>query len=108
MEIIFTTSLKILFVWAAMQPGMILYPIRWLMDQLLYLLPIKIMLYSRKPLYDCMFCMASVWGFVFTREYWALSWDYFNLLFAIAGLNYIIEFLIDSIKNAGKKEKAGG
>lgn len=97
LEIALTASLQILFIWGAMQEGMILFPLRRAIDTLLEKVSIvwlMIGLILRKPLYDCLFCMSSVWGIIFTAKYFSLSWNYLTLLFCIGGINYLIQMLI--------------
>jgi hypothetical protein len=93
------TSLKIVFVWAAMQEGMILYFVRRLIDWMITALPANVYLWIRKPLYNCLFCMASVWGFIFSFEIASFSWYYFEFLMTIAGLNYIIHAFIEAMQS---------
>jgi hypothetical protein len=85
------TSLKILFVFAAMKEGMILFSLRRIIDWMIDPLPVGVFLWLRKPLYDCLFCMSSVWGIIFTYQYAAFAWHYLTLLFAVGGINYIIQ-----------------
>jgi hypothetical protein len=84
-------SLKILFVWAAMQPGMILFPLRWVLEGMISFLPVRVMLWVRKPLFDCLFCMSSVWGFLFSIDQASLSFGYLVFLFTVGGINYLVE-----------------
>jgi hypothetical protein len=95
--LVLITSLKILFVWAAMQSGMILYPLRWLIDQVLFLLPVKAELILRKPFYSCVTCMSSIYGILFTLDQFEISFSYLTLLFAIGGLNYMLQLFIQKI-----------
>lgn len=88
------TSLKILFVYAAMRQGMILFPVRRVIDWIIEPLPPKLYLWIRKPLYDCLFCMSSVWGFIFSYNVAAFHWYYLHYLLVIAGINYIIQSLL--------------
>lgn len=93
------TSFKIVFVWAAMQEGMVLFWLRRVIDIITYLLPAWVYLRIRKPLYDCLTCMAGVWGMIFTAEYFEWSWQYLQLLFLIGGINYLLDCLIKSVFN---------
>ena len=68
--------------------GMILYPLKKYLQRL----PLLI----RKPLFECLFCMASIWGtaslfFVFKLQF--NEYFIFNL-FAIAGMNLLIELFV--------------
>jgi hypothetical protein len=98
MEIVALTSLKIVFVWAAMKPGNILYFFRCVLEEGLLLLPVKVELQLRKPLFDCLFCMGGIWGLFFTWPLAELSWDYFFMILAVAGLNYLIDFVLEILK----------
>lgn len=89
------TSLQILFVWVAMQPGGVLHWLQQILGAGLRLLPIQVEMWLHKPLFYCLTCMASVWGLVFTADLFAFSWHYACLLMAVSGLNYIIEFSIN-------------
>ena len=88
-ETILITSLAIaalhyMIVWE----GMILYPLKKHLQKLPRLI--------RKPLFECLFCMASIWGatslfFVFKLQF--NEYFIFNL-FAIAGMNLLIELFV--------------
>ena len=88
-ETILITSLAIaalhyMIVWE----GMILYPLKKHLQ--------KLPLLIRKPLFECLFCMASIWGA--TSLYLVLKMQFneyfiFNL-FAIAGMNLLIELFV--------------
>lgn len=88
-ETILITSLAIaalhyMIVWE----GMILFPLKKHLQRL----PLLI----RKPLFECLFCMASIWGtaslfFVFKLQF--NEYFIFNL-FAIAGMNLLIELFV--------------
>jgi len=94
-ELALGVSIMITAIWGMMKSGNFLYPLRWLIDSIIEWLPPKIFLYVRKPLYDCLFCMSSIWGIVFT--FW---WDiglieHCLLLLKIAGINYLIQRMVD-------------
>jgi len=77
-------ALHYMIVWE----GMILYPLKKYLQRL----PLLI----RKPLFECLFCMASIWGtaslfFVFKLQF--NEYFIFNL-FAIAGMNLLIELFV--------------
>jgi len=88
-ETILITSLAIaalhyMIVWE----GMILYPLKKHLQKLPRLI--------RMPLFECLFCMASIWGtaslfFVFKLQF--NEYFIFNL-FAIAGMNLLIELFV--------------
>ena len=78
------TALHYMIVWE----GMILYPLKKYLQRL----PLLI----RKPLFECLFCMSSIWGtaslfFVFKLQF--NEYFIFNL-FAIAGMNLLIELFV--------------
>lgn len=95
-QLVLFTSLKIVFVWGAMHKGGVLFPLRWLLESILNLLPLKVEMILCKPFYDCLFCMSSVWGTLFTIQYFSFSWAYLQLLLTIGGLNYILQYLLDN------------
>lgn len=77
-------ALHYMIVWE----GMILYPLKKHLQKLPRLI--------RKPLFECLFCMASIWGtaslfFVFKLQF--NEYFIFNL-FAIAGMNLLIELFV--------------
>lgn len=83
-------SLIITGIHTAFQAGNVLSPVRVLLANVLDRIIGKTWSrYAQKPLWDCLPCMASVWGIV-------LSWS-FNvpLLLAICGLNVIISRSIE-------------
>jgi len=68
--------------------GMFLFPLKKHLQRL----PLLI----RKPLFECLFCMSSIWGtaslfFVFKLQF--NEYFIFNL-FAIAGMNLLIELFV--------------
>ena len=77
-------ALHYMIVWE----GMILYPLKKHLQKLPRLI--------RKPLFECLFCMSSIWGtaslfFVFKLQF--NEYFIFNL-FAIAGMNLLIELFV--------------
>lgn len=80
-----------------MQPGHILHPLCIAINRAIDWLPPAIYLHLRKPLTECLFCMSSVWGIVFTLQYAAFTWQYLAFLFAVAGVNYLLATLIGFI-----------
>lgn len=77
-------ALHYMIVWE----GMILYPLKKYLQRLPRLI--------RKPLFECLFCMSSIWGtaslfFVFKLQF--NEYFIFNL-FAIAGMNLLIELFV--------------
>jgi hypothetical protein len=108
LALIAVTSLKIFFMYVAMKEGMIFHIIPRLFEKLWAALPAKnwaltLACYARKPLYGCSICMASIWGTIFTISRFSLTWDYLLFLFAVGGLNYIIDSLIAKSKDEGKE-----
>ena len=87
--------------WAAMQNGMILFKLRCLLETLIFILPTNIYLWLRKPLFDCLFCMSSIWGFVFTLQVFSFSQKYLYLLLVIGGINYLLQLIINKLLNEG-------
>lgn len=94
LELAFITSLKVVFVWAAMQEGMILHWLRRLIDWMISPLPPKVFLWLRKPMYDCLFCCSSVYGLLFTWYYEMTILEHIELIITVSGINYIIQWLI--------------
>lgn len=94
MELTFLTSLKIVFVYAAMKEGMILFPLRRLFESMLSLAPASINFFLRKPLFDCLFCMSSIWGIIFTYFAFDFTLQYLFLILQVAGLNYLLSIAI--------------
>jgi hypothetical protein len=90
LTLIFITSLKCLFVYEGMKEGNVLSWLRLLFIRLLLLTPHWFEQYAKKPLYDCLFCFGSLWGILFTFQYFSFTWQYLTLLFAIAGMNYLV------------------
>lgn len=86
---IITTSLAIAAIhYMIAWEGMFLFPLK----KHLLRLPLLI----RKPLFECLFCMSSIWGtaslfFVFKLQF--NEYFIFNL-FAIAGMNLLIELFV--------------
>lgn len=71
--------------------GMFLYALKKYLQRLPRLI--------RKPLFECLFCMSSIWGtaslfFVFKLQF--NEYFIFNL-FAIAGMNLLIELFVTLI-----------
>lgn len=69
--------------------GMIL----WRLKKYLCCLPYFI----QKPLFDCLICMASVWGTVLYFGYWYndFSFQWIVFILALAGLNTIASSIIE-------------
>ncbi len=102
--IAFRTSLMITFMWGAMQVGMIFFWLQQLIDKGLSYFPIKIHLILRKPLYECIFCMSSFWGVLFTAKYFSFSLNYLYLILTIGGINYLISTFIEALTYNHERE----
>lgn len=89
-HLILPISLMITGLHIAFQSGNVLSPVRaWVATVLDHILGTKWSRYVQKPLWDCLPCMASIWGALLA---WTLN--PFTLL-AICGMNVIIERVID-------------
>ena len=71
--------------------GMVLFPLKKYLERL----PVII----RKPLYECLFCMSSIWGITILYFIHKLPIDlhFIYYLFAIAGVNFLIEITVTAI-----------
>ena len=83
-------ALHYMIVWE----GMILYPLKKHLQ--------KLPLLIRKPLFECLFCMSSIWGtaslfFIFKLQ---LNEYFIFYLFAIAGMNLLIELSVTLFKKS--------
>jgi hypothetical protein len=84
-------SLMITAVYTLFQEGNLLSPVRiWGANILDRSFGLKWSRYIQKPLWDCLPCMASVWGIL-------LSWSFdVRLLLAVCGVNVIVSrFVFD-------------
>lgn len=82
------TSLVIFGVYASLQEGMILSRLRAAMERGT---DNNLLRWIRPALYECVVCMASVWGTaVWMMDGRSLSFGYPVFIFAVAGLNYVI------------------
>jgi hypothetical protein len=74
--------------YGAMKPGNIFFFLRLFFEYLLNFFPPKWQLELSKPLFECVFCMSSVWGIAFTAiaGHFSISVDYAFLILEIAGL----------------------
>jgi hypothetical protein len=108
-QLVIYTSMKIFFVWAAMQRGMVLYPLRIIIEKMISIFPATIFLLLRKPLFDCLFCMSSFWGtFFLTKAFskWNLvllnPYGFIMLLLCIGTVNWFVEFFINKMGYEGE------
>lgn len=81
------TSLQIIFIHILFWDGMLLAPIKYWLHSLLPL-------WFRKPLYDCLICMTSVWGIALYFLEWNHQFNIIWFLFAVGGINTIIYGII--------------
>jgi len=56
-----------------------------------------------KPLFNCVVCMASIWGAIFVlfsrqADFGVVSWDFVVHVVCVAGLNFLIAEKLDSYK----------
>lgn len=82
------TSLKVIFLYGAMQEDEILFRFRQLLERFVSVLPCNIQGFIAKPLFECMFCMSGFWGLVFL--FLPLPW-YIDTVLCVAGLNYVLQ-----------------
>lgn len=54
-----------------------------------------------KPIYRCLMCMASLWGFIFWVTVWdgGFTWNLIPFLLGVCGLNAIIDGIIQFARN---------
>ncbi|HMX02958.1 MAG TPA: hypothetical protein PK511_09600 [Chitinophagales bacterium] len=80
------TSLQITFIHILFWDGMILQslrnnPLPWLV---------------KKPLYDCLICMTSIWGIFIWFFEWDGKFDLIAFLFLVGGINVLIMALVNN------------
>lgn len=105
LQLIIITSLKCVFVYEGMKPEMVLHPLRRLLEWFVSLLPDNVGCYIQKPLFCCLFCTSSLWGMLFTAQYFAVTWDYLTSLFAIAGCNFLFGMAIGFMRQMRERLK---
>jgi hypothetical protein len=84
------TSLKITTIHVACWTGYILHGVRNSIAEILYTVKMR---WLEKPLYDCLPCMASFWGFFF----WWIDGGNYNLVDVVlitCGINCLIERVV--------------
>lgn len=83
------TALMIVAIWVTLQEGMIFQRI----GQLLQKIPYEMI---RKPLFECMICMASIHGLWIWFVFWdgGLSWSLIPYLLTTCGILTVISFAI--------------
>lgn len=80
------TSLKILAIHVICRKGHIFFGLRNQVARFIYKTKLTVL---EKPLYDCMTCMASIWGLLF----WAIGGREFHpvsVIFIVCGINIIL------------------
>ncbi len=86
-QVIVVVSLMITGVFIAFQQGNVFSFIRvWCANQLDKALGLKWSRYVQKPLWDCLPCMASVWGVAFGFVFLS-DWRIIIVVLAVCGLN---------------------
>lgn len=78
------TSLQIVFIHILFWDGMILEFMR----------ENKLPTFFQKPLYDCVICMTSVYGFLFWLLEWNMSVNLFQFWFVVGGINVLLSGII--------------
>lgn len=89
--------------YGAMQEGGILFFLRRFFEKSLAKLPLQVEQKLRKPLFDCMFCMSSVWGCFFVF----IPLPYFlDVILSVAGLNFLLMSLLEYFKYRSEDEES--
>jgi len=90
-----TASLFITGLHACFKEGMIFFPVRQQLDQLLHR---KYISYICDPLYECLTCMSSIHG---TWLYFVLDvqMNFILFIFVLTGINHIIDIELESRSN---------
>lgn len=78
------TSLQIVFIHILFWPGMILEFMR----------ENRLPLLVQKPLYECVICMTSFWGFLFWLFEWQMSVNLIQFWFVVGGINVLLSGII--------------
>lgn len=78
------TSAQITFIHMLFWDGMIL---RFFKEN-------KLPRFIQKPLYDCLICMTSIWGFFFWIAEWNASVNLFWFWFLVGGINVLISGIV--------------
>jgi hypothetical protein len=104
LTVVILVSLKILFMYGAMKEDEVLYPLRKILENFVSLFPVKIQFYLRKPLFDCVFCMSSVWGLTFVFVPLPL---WIDIILSVAGLNYLWSSVIGYLHEAKEQIEEG-
>lgn len=90
MEILYA-SLKCIAIFVMMKEGELLFKVRQLIDRIT---PIPL----HKPIYECLTCMASVWGTVFYFTD-GITMNYFQFILILCGWNYLTSMVINFLSN---------
>jgi hypothetical protein len=94
---IFYASLKCIAISVMMKEGELLFKLRQLLDRII---PISF----RKPIYECLACMASVWGTVFYFTD-GITMNYFQFILILCGWNYLTGLIIHLIRKLLHKDE---
>jgi hypothetical protein len=93
-QVIFN-SLIILGIHALFWPGMILVKFRKYLE--------RMPRFCKKPLFDCLICMSSVWGVTFFLCFNKLSWHLIPHVLAVCGLNVILDSAVYYWRRGGNR-----
>jgi hypothetical protein len=106
MEHIIKCSLGILGIYLLFQAGNLLYPIRAALKK-------RISTFFLKPIFECLTCMASFWGFLYWVTYvlpdlanvttLALLKSILITILPVCGLNFLLDKFISFFPNRVKK-----
>lgn len=78
------TSVQITFIHVLFWDGMIL---RFFREN-------RLPRFIQKPLYDCLICMTSIWGFVFWLAEWNASVNLIFMWLTVGGINVLISGVV--------------
>lgn len=91
------TSLQIVFIHILFLPGMLLEFMR----------ENKLTPFMQKPLYDCVICMTSVYGFLLWLLEWDMSVNLFQFWFVLGGINVLFSGLIGKAEDVNIEREIG-
>lgn len=83
------TSLQITFIHVLFFDGMLLQKLR----------PEWIAAWLKKPVYDCLICMTSVWGVILWVTEWNMAVNLLWFLFTVGGINVLISGIIGVVED---------
>lgn len=84
-------SLKITAVYKCFQPGNVFFSLRNHIASLLYDTSLRII---EKPLYDCLPCMASIWGTIFYFLSVKNNYNFIEVIIIVCGMLSVIEHFL--------------